>query len=106
MHQEAMKLLDAGQTIHEACQEIGISVATFHRWRRKFGKVATAATPAAKPYLPSVPRDRWQRLEWENKRLKILVAELSLENAFLKDILEGSDKGTLRKKTARLPIHP
>jgi len=85
-YQEAAHLLGTGKTIPIVCQELGISAATFHRWRRKFIRSVTVAESVPKALRG---RDRVQRLEIENDRLKRLVAELMLENAFLKDALEN-----------------
>src|SRR6266404_3500002 len=85
-HRKASTLLADGATIPQACQKLGISEATFHRWRRKF------AQPARNPVTGSLILDeqlRFKQLDKENKRLKLLVAELTLENAFLNDRLEG-----------------
>lgn len=86
--QKAAALLSAGATIPEVCRKLGVSEATFHRWRRKFAPPSRASPPSL------IPRDgssRLKQLEKENKRLKLLVAELTLENAFLKDRLEGAN---------------
>ena len=79
---EAKTHLAAGATIPQACRKLGISEATFHRWRRKFA-APSRAPPKASTHL-SV-NARLKQLEKENKRLKLLVAELTLENSFLKD---------------------
>ena len=65
---------DAGQ----ACRDLGISEQTYYRWRRQYGgmKVDQAR--------------RLKELEQENNRLKKLVANLSLDNAILKEVAEGN----------------
>ena len=83
---EAKELLAEGATILQACRKLGVSEATFHRWRRKFGPPPRASPP---PPTPLNGNSRLKQLEKENKRLKMLVADLTLENAFLKDSLEG-----------------
>ena len=88
LYGEAIERMAAGRTIPEACAELGVSPATFHRWRRKFGVQFSAAV------VPSVSagnrRERSRKLETENARLKLLVGELALEIAFLKDALPDS----------------
>lgn len=85
---EAKTLLAAGATIPEACRKLGVSEATFHRWRRKFAPPSRASPESSTPLEGN---SRIKQLEKENKRLKLLVAELTLENAFLKDRLDGTN---------------
>lgn len=66
-----------GQTIGEAVRQIGVSEQTYYKWRRQYGGMSTADVK------------RLKELEKENARLKKLVADLSLDNAILKDISEG-----------------
>ena len=75
---EVEVLCSQGRTIGEAVRQIGVSEQTYYRWRKKYGGMTTSD---AKKY-----RD----LEKENARLKKLVADLSLDNAILKDIAEGN----------------
>lgn len=62
-----------GQTIAQACKATGVAEQTYYRWRREFGglKVAQAR--------------RFKELERENARLKRVVADLTLDNAILKE---------------------
>lgn len=85
---EAKVLLATGATIPQACRKLGVSEATFHRWRRKFAPPPRASP---KPSTHAEGNSQLKQLEKENKRLKLLVAELTLENAFLKDRLEGTN---------------
>lgn len=64
----------AGGTIRELCRRHGITETTFHRWRAKYGGLQISD---ARPL---------KGLEDENRRLKKLVADLSLDNAMLKDV--------------------
>lgn len=86
MYREVRALLVAGATIPQICRKLGVSEATFHRWRRKY---APKSRVSAKPASAEEANSRLKQLERENKRLKLLVAELTLENAFLKDHLDG-----------------
>jgi len=61
--------------IDEVCRKIGISDATFCKWRQKYGGL-----------LPADLR-RLRQLEEENSKLKRLVADLSLDKAMLQDVL-------------------
>ena len=72
---EAEVLLSQGQTIAQACKAIEISEQTYYRWRKEYGGMNI---PQAKQF---------KELEKENARLKKLVADLSLDNAILKEVL-------------------
>jgi hypothetical protein len=90
---EAESLLMSGGTIPQACQKLGISEATFHRWRKKFCSDYATVDGEALPQRESRRQQDWshriRELEKENKRLKQLVGQLMLDNAFLKDALEA-----------------
>jgi putative transposase len=59
-------------------EELTISDHTYYRWRREYGGTGTDQVK------------RLKMLEKENDRLKKLVADLSLDNAILKDAAEGN----------------
>ena len=71
---EAEVLCSQGKTIAEAVRQIGVTENTYYRWRREFGGMDTTDAKKLKA------------LEKENARLKKLVADLSLDNAILKDV--------------------
>ena len=71
---EAEVLCSQGKTIAEAVRQIGVTENTYYRWRREFGGMNTTDAKKLKA------------LEKENARLKKLVADLSLDNAILKDV--------------------
>lgn len=64
-----------GATIKELCRRHGITETTFYRWRAKYGGLQVSETR------------RLKTLEEENRRLKRLVADLSLGNAMLKVVV-------------------
>ena len=68
-------LLSQGQTVQQACKTLEISERTYYRWRREYGGMDTTKIKKLK------------ELEKENTRLKRLVADLSLDNAILKEVL-------------------
>jgi putative transposase len=70
-----LKQAEAGMKIADVCRQVGVSEATFHRWRAKYGGMAVSDAK------------RLRRLEVENVRLKKLVAELTLDKEMLKDVL-------------------
>ena|SRR5690349_15085040 len=88
---EAESLLAGGGTIPQACQKIGVSEATFHRWRKRYASESAAEEnhPVARRNSKEDTTHRMKELERENKRLKQLVGQLMLDNAFLKDALEA-----------------
>ena len=63
-----------GKTIAEAVRQAEISEQTYYRWRKVYGGMNTSDAR------------RLRELEKENSRLKKLVADLSLDNAILKDV--------------------
>lgn len=69
---DALKRVEAGLSVPEVCRELGISVATFYKWRAKFGGMETSDAK------------RLRDLEAENNRLKKLLAEAVLDNEALK----------------------
>ena len=81
-YHQASEALATGKTIPQVCHKLGVSEATFHRWRRKFARLEQSRMDESP--LPN-KQVRFKQLELENNRLKLLVAELVLENAFLKD---------------------
>jgi transposase-like protein len=72
---EAEVLLTQGKDTKEACRVLEISEQTYYRWRKEYGGLDTTQAKKLK------------ELEKENTRLKSLVADLSLDNAILKEVL-------------------
>ena len=72
---EAEVLLGQEKTVREVCRALEISEQTYYRWRKEYGGMNTNQAQKLKT------------LEKENTRLKKLVAELSLDNAILKEVL-------------------
>jgi len=70
---EAEVLLSQGSTVDEATRKIGVTEQTYYRWRREYGGMRIEQVK------------RLKELETENARLKKLVADLSLDNAMLKE---------------------
>ena len=87
--------MTGGATIPQACQKLGISEATFHRWRKRYSNGHESLSDDG-PALPRGGKEDLVRcvkaLEKENKRLKQLVGQLMLDNAFLKDALEAKHR--------------
>lgn len=70
-----LKEAEAGRKIAELCRAHGISEQTYHRWKRKYGGLSVSDAR------------RLKQLEEENRRLKRLVADLTLDNQALKDVV-------------------
>lgn len=71
----ALRQAESGVSIQEITRKMGITEATFYRWKKKFGGMGIAEVR------------RLKQLEEENKKLKRLVADLSLDKAMLQDVL-------------------
>ncbi len=72
----ALKQQEVGTPVDEICRKMGISDATFYKWKKKYSGLG-----------PSELR-RIKQLEEENGKLKRLVADLSLDKAMLQDVLK------------------
>jgi putative transposase len=72
----ALKQAEARVPVKDICRELGVSPATFYQWRSKYGG------------LEASDLKRIKELEEENRRLKQMYAELSLDHTILKDIVE------------------
>ena len=75
---EAEIHINEGMPIAEVSRKIGITEQTYYRWRKEYGGLRIEQAKKLK------------NLEKENARLKKLVAELSLDNAILKEAAEGN----------------
>lgn len=70
-----LKEVEAGLKVAEVCRKYGLSSWTVYAWRKKYQGMSVSEAKKLKA------------LEEENRRLKQLVANLSLDNAALKDVL-------------------
>ncbi len=75
---EAEILLNQGATVGEASRKIGVTEQTYYRWRKEYGGMRIEQAK------------RLKDMEKENVRLKKLVADISLDNAILKEASEGN----------------
>ena len=71
-------LSSQGLSVQEACRKAGVSEQTYYRWRKEYGGLRVDQAK------------RLKELEQENGRLKKLVADLSLDNAILKEVASGN----------------
>ena len=75
---QADVLAGQGQTVEVICRELGVSDATYYKWRKEYGGMCMDQAR------------RLKELEAENKRLKRAVADLTLDNQIFKEVNEGN----------------
>lgn len=73
----ALRQAEGGTLVREVCRKQGISEQTFYWWKMKFAGMGVAEVR------------RLKQLEEEHRKLKQLVADLSLDKQILKDALQG-----------------
>jgi putative transposase len=71
----AIKQHESGRKADDICREYGISKNTFYLWRKKYSG------------MDSLQLKRLKELEEENRKLKQMFADVSLDNKMLKDVL-------------------
>jgi putative transposase len=71
----ALRQAEAGTPVVEVCRKLGVSEQTFYRWRRQFAGMGIAELR------------RLRQLEDENRRLKQLVADLTLDKHMLQEVI-------------------
>ena len=71
----ALKQAETGAPVTEISRKMGVSEPTFYRWKKKFDGLGVSEVR------------RLRELKDENKRLKALVADLSLDKQILQDVL-------------------
>ncbi len=75
---EVEVLQSQGSTVGEACRKLGVTENSYYRWKKEYGR------------LDVDQARRLKKLEVENSQLKKLVANLSLDNAILKEVSSGN----------------
>ena len=71
----ALKQAELGTSVQEVIRKMGITEQTFYRWKRKYGGLGTSELR------------RLKQLEEENRQLKQMVAELSLDKHMLQEVI-------------------
>lgn len=71
-----LRQVESGQKVKDVIREHGISEQTYYRWKSKYGGMTVSDAK------------RLQQLETENRRLKKLVADLSLDKQMLQEVLD------------------
>ena len=72
----ALRQAETGIKVKDIIRKLGITEQTFYRWKKQYGGLA-----------PSELR-KMKQLEEENRRLKRMVADLSLDKAMLQDVID------------------
>jgi putative transposase len=70
-----LKEVEKGRTVKDVCREHSVSEATYYQWKTKYGGMEASDIK------------RLRILEEENRQLKQMYADLSLENRALKDVI-------------------
>ena len=73
----ALRQHEAGTSVSDIIRKMGIAEQTFYRWKKKYAGLGVAELR------------RLKQLEEENKKLKQLVADLSLDKKMLQDVVLG-----------------
>ena len=71
----ALRQAESGTTVAEIVRKMGISEVTFYRWKKKYGGLGVSELR------------RLKQVEDENRRLKRLVADLTLDKQILQEVL-------------------
>ena len=71
----ALRQAEAGTPVEEICRKLGVAEATFYRWKKKFGNLGVSELRELR------------QLRDENRKLKGLVADLSLDKTILQEAL-------------------
>ena len=72
----ALRQAETGTPVTEVCRAMGVTEQTYYRWKKQYGGLAVHEIR------------RLRLLEEENRRLKQLVADLSLDKLMLQDVLQ------------------
>ena len=71
----ALRQVETGTKVSEVCRKMGVAEATFYNWKKKYGGLGVSELR------------RLKQLEEENRQLKKLVADLSLDKQMLQDVI-------------------
>ncbi len=71
----ALRQAETGTKVSEVCRKMGLAEATFYNWKKKYGALGVSELR------------RLKQLEEENRQLKKLVADLSLDKQMLQDVI-------------------
>ena len=86
----ALKQVESGKPVGEVCRQLGVSEQSFYRWKRKYQGIGIAELR------------RLRQLEDENRKLKKIVADLSLDKHILQDVLSKKSKARAEAPAGQL----
>jgi putative transposase len=86
----ALHQAEAGEPVVDVCRRMEISQQTFYSWKKKYGGLGSSEL-------------RRMKLEDENRKLKRLVADLSLDKHMLQEVIEKSSEACKKAGDCRLP---
>ncbi len=72
----ALRQAEGGSPVAEICRKLGVTEQSFYRWKKKYGGMGVAELR------------RLKQLEQENRKLKQIVADLTLDKHMLQDVLK------------------
>jgi len=87
----ARQQAEAGTPVGDICRKLGVAEATFYRWKKRYGGLGVTEIR------------RLRQLGDENRRLKQLVADLTLDKAMLQDVLPRKPEACPPAGADRLP---
>jgi len=85
----ALRQAESGTPVAEIIRKMGISEMTFYRWKKKYAGMGVAEIR------------RLKQLEDENRRLKQLVADLTLDKQMLQEVLKKNFEVLCEERTGR-----
>ncbi len=86
----ALKQVESGTPALDLCRRLGVSEQTFYRWKKKFAGMGGAELR------------RLRQLEDENRRLKALVAGLTLDKHMLQEVIRKNSAAGAETRTRRV----
>ena len=99
---EAQEMALAGKSQSDIARALGISVMTYHRWRKVHGRNhAGSFRSAVRPAAPEAETQPIRELRVENLRLRRLVADLLLEKTSLQEALQRRGRSTAQSGLTR-----
>ena len=87
----ALRQAETGTKVSEVCRKIGVAEATFYNWKKKYGGLGVSELR------------RLKQLEEENRQLKKLLADLSLDKQMLQDVIAKSSEASPKEEPGRVP---
>ena len=83
----ALRQAESGTPVLDVCRKLGIAEQTFYRWKKKYEGMGVAELR------------RLRQLEDENRRLKSLVADLTLDKHMLQEVIRKSSEAGTETRT-------